>query len=203
MNVAQTVTHTQLGPLIRNRRKKLGLTLQVLSEHSGVSVGYLSQLERGNATPSLASLAQIAKALDVGLEYFVTTPKPSDGLSRAGERPQFSISEESVAYEALGAEFPGAELSSYILHCPPGFASEVAQHDSEEIIYILEGEIEQTLGDEVFTLHQGDTLHYNGSAPHSWKNTTQNPARILWVGTLSVLHSKKKLPGSKVGQNKR
>ena len=186
----------QLGPIIRARRKKLGLTLQALCNAAGLSVGYLSQVERGNATPSLGTLAQIASALDVELAYFVSTPKPADSLTRAERRPQFSISENGMTYESLGAEFPGAELSSYILHTPPGYESELSQHEGEEIIYILEGEIEQSLAGEVFVMRQGDSLHYSGATPHSWKNTTDKPARILWVGTLTVLQSagQKRLP---------
>lgn len=183
---------TQLGPIIRNLRKRMGLTLQALGEAAEVSVGYLSQVERGNATPSLATLAQIARALGVGLEYFVATPKPSEGLTHAESRPRFSLADGGLQYEALGAQFPGAELSSYILHCPPGFMSETTQHEGEEFIYLLEGEIEQTLGDETFTLRPGDTLHYQGNTPHSWRNTQDTPARMLWVGTLSVLQSKGK-----------
>ncbi len=179
----------QLGPLIRNRRKRLGFTLQSLGDLAGVSVGYLSQVERDNATPSLGTLAQIAQALDVGLEYFVSTPKPVDSLTRAERRPRFSITENGMTYESLAAEFPGVELSSFILHTPPGFVSELSQHEGEEIIYILDGEIEQMLGGEVFTMRQGDSLHYSGATPHSWKNLTDTPARILWVGTLTVLQS--------------
>lgn len=185
-----------VGPLIRKCRKQQGLTLQALCDRAGLSVGYLSQVERSNATPSLATLAQIARALNVGLEYFVAQPKPSDSLTRSERRPQFSVSETGVSYEALGAQFPGVELSSYILHCPPGYSSEVQQHEGEEIIYILDGEIEQTLGGETFIMRAGDSLHYSGSTPHQWVNKQDVPARILWTGTLTVLQAagRKRLP---------
>ena len=65
-----------LGAAIRKRRKQMQMTLQMLCDKSGVSMGYLSQVERGNATPSLGTLAQIADGLDVALEYFIATPKP-------------------------------------------------------------------------------------------------------------------------------
>lgn len=186
----------KVGPLIRKCRKQQGLTLQGLCDLAGLSVGYLSQVERDHATPSLATLAQIARSLDVGLEYFVAQPKPSDSLTRAERRPQFSISDTGVSHEALGAQFPGAELSSYILHCPPGYISEVSEHEGEEIIYILEGEIEQTLGGETFTMRPGDSLHYSGSTPHQSRNNKDVPARILWTGTLTVLQTagRKRLP---------
>lgn len=179
-----------LGVLIRKRRKQLALTLQALCDDAGLSVGYLSQVERGQATPSLGTLAQISQALDVGLEYFIATHKPADSLSRAQMRPQFSLNDSSMLYESLGAEFPGAELSCYLLHVPPGYASETVSHEGEEIIYLLDGEIVQTLGGQDFILQKGDSLHYSGSTPHAWSNQTDDTVRILWTGTLSVLQRK-------------
>ncbi len=179
-----------LGPLIRKRRKALGLTLQALCDKVGLSVGYLSQVERDFATPSLGTLAQIAQALNVGLEYFIAKPKPADSLTRAGARPQFSFDDSSIIYEALGADFPGAELSSYILDVPPGYVSEVVAHEGEEIIYVLEGEIIQMLGDERFRLKAGDSLHYRGTTRHAWSNPGDTAARILWTGTLNVLQQR-------------
>ncbi|MGR3762204.1 helix-turn-helix domain-containing protein (plasmid) [Roseobacteraceae bacterium NS-SX3] len=180
----------KLGGLIRKRRKQMGLTLQALCDTAGLSVGYLSQVERDHATPTLGTLAQIAAALEVGLEYFISTPKPADAVTRAGGRMKFSIAGSSVTYESLGADFPGSELSSYILHVPPGYASEEVSHEGEEIIYVLAGEIEQMLDGQSFRLRTGDSLHYSGLAPHSWSNPSAEPARLLWTGTLSVLHRK-------------
>ena len=179
-----------LGALIRKRRKQLHLTLQALCDDAGLSVGYLSQVERGQATPTLGTLAQIASGLDVGLEYFIATPKPADSLTRSGARPQFSIDGSAMLYEAISTDLPGAELSSYLLHVPPGYASEVVSHEGEEIIFLLEGAITQTLGGQRFLLQQGDSLHYAGSTPHSWSNETDQTTRILWTGTLSVLQQK-------------
>ncbi len=187
----------KLGNLIRKCRKKRMLTLKELCDKAGLSVGYLSQVERGNATPSLGTLAQIARALDLGLDYFVTRPKPGDAVSYAEQRRKFSLSESSVTYEALSADFPGHELSAFIMHCPPGFQSETFQHEGEEFIYVLSGSIEQSLDGEAFTLNEGDSLHYNGMTPHSWKTLGDTPARMLWTGTLVVLQGaqKSRLPG--------
>lgn len=177
----------KLGAAIRKRRKQMGLTLQALCNTAGLSVGYLSQVERDNATPTLGTLAQIASALEVDLEYFVATPKPSDALTRHDSRPRFSVPGSDTTYEALNAAFPGSELQSYILHVPPGFASEVVCHEGEEIIYVLDGEIEQVLDGQTFRLRAGDSLHYSGQTPHAWSNPTAREARLLWTGTLSVL----------------
>lgn len=187
----------KLGNLIRKCRQKRKLTLRELCDKAGLSVGYLSQVERGNATPSLGTLAQIARALDLGLDYFVTRPKPGDAVSYAEQRRKFSISDTGVTYEALSTEFPGHELSAFIMNCPPGFQSETFQHEGEEFIYVLSGTIEKSLDGETFTLREGDSLHYNGMTPHAWKTLGETPARMLWTGTLVVLQGaqKSRLPG--------
>lgn len=187
----------KLGNLIRKCRQKRKLTLKELCDKAGVSVGYLSQVERGNATPSLGTLAQIARALDLGLDYFVTRPKPGDAVSYAEQRRKFSISDTGVTYEALSTEFPGHELSAFIMNCPPGFQSETFQHEGEEFIYVLSGTIEKSLDGETFTLREGDSLHYNGMTPHAWKTLGDAPARMLWTGTLVVLQGAQnsRLPG--------
>ncbi len=192
-----SIEPAKLGQMIRKCRQQRKLTLKELCDNAGISVGYLSQVERGNATPSLGTLAQISHALDLGLDYFVARPKPGDAVSYADKRPKFSISDSGVTYEALSSEFPGHELSAYIMNCPPGFVSETFQHEGEEFIYILSGSIEKTLDGEAFTLREGDSLHYNGMTPHAWKTLGDTPARMMWTGTLVVLQGPTKnwLPG--------
>ena len=179
-----------VGALIRARRRQLQFTLQMLADSSGVSVGYLSQVERDHATPSLGTLAQIARALDVGIDYFISTPSAEDALTRAGQRTRFSVDGTSIAYERIGAEFPGNVLSSFILTVPPGYRSETVSHEGEEIIFILDGQITQRLEDEEMVISAGDSLHFRGNRPHSWSNDTDQPARMLWTGTLAMFRSR-------------
>lgn len=198
MNSKNNKTHEpgpKLGHLIRKRRKKLGLTLKALSDATQVSVGYLSQLERDLAAPTLATLSQIASGLDATLEYFVAAPKWSTQASRAGQRVKFSIPGAATEYEAVSAKFPGAELCSYIIHYPVGYVSETASHEGEEILFVLEGELEQVLGEETFLLKAGDSLHYDGTVPHSCANRSSSTVRVLWTGTLNVF-DKMKITGA-------
>jgi transcriptional regulator with XRE-family HTH domain len=169
---------------MRKLRHRLSMTLQQLSAASGVSVGYLSQVERGNATPTLGTLAQISQALEVDAGYFVHAPRAVDSLTRDGARPKFGVAGSSIEYEQIGAERAGHELTSYIINVPPGYASEVVHHVGEEIIYILEGEISQMVGEREYLMGVGDSLHYLGTTPHCWSNKTDKPARILWVGQM-------------------
>ncbi len=173
-----------LGQRVRAQRHRLSMTLQQLSVASGVSVGYLSQVERGNATPTLGTLTQISQALSVDADYFVRTPRAVDSLTRAGARPKFAVAGSSIEYEQIGAERAGHELTSYVMNVPPGYESEVVTHVGEEIIYILEGEISQMVGEREYIMGQGDSLHYLGTTPHCWANKTDVTARILWVGRM-------------------
>ncbi|OJY36240.1 MULTISPECIES: helix-turn-helix domain-containing protein [Gemmobacter] len=173
-----------LGQRIRKRRQMMSMTLQELSNACGVSVSYLSQVERDNATPTLGTLAEIAAALDVGIEHFIATPRQSDSVTRASERQQFAVSGTSVIYERIGAEFPGHELTSFVLNVPAGYASETIQHAGEELIFVLDGEILQVVDGQQFLLRPGDSIHYLGQHPHSWSNPGDRMARLLWTGKM-------------------
>ncbi|NGM44336.1 cupin domain-containing protein [Rhodobacter sp. SGA-6-6] len=173
-----------LGTRVRRRRQAMGLTLQELGGICGVSAGYLSQVERDNAVPTLGTLAEIAAALDVPIDHFIATPRQADSVTRAGQRPGFSLAGTSIVYEQIGAEFPGHELTSFILNMPPGYRSETVQHSGEELIFVLEGEVLQVVGGQEFLLRAGDSMHYLGQHPHSWSNPGPGPARLLWTGKM-------------------
>lgn len=179
----------RIGALIRERRRQAKLTLQALCDEAGLSVGYLSQIERDQATPSLATLTQIARALGVGVEYFITVPKAEDALSPAEGRARFHIEGSSIVYEKLSTAFPGSQIAAYIMHVPPGYQSETVSHEGEEFLFILEGEITQWLGADRMQLLAGDALHYPGNQNHAWANHTDRPARILWTGRLTMFQT--------------
>jgi transcriptional regulator with XRE-family HTH domain len=181
--------HPKVGALIRARRRQQHMTLQELGDKAEVSVGYLSQVERDHATPSLGTLASIARALGVGIDYFVSAPTAQTALTRAAERNRFSVDGSSIIYERLGADFPGNLLSSFVMTVPPGYRSETVAHEGEEILYVLEGSITQRLDDDEMVMNAGDSLHFRGNRPHSWSNHTDQPARLLWTGTLTLFRS--------------
>jgi transcriptional regulator with XRE-family HTH domain len=180
----------KVGALIRARRRQLGMTLQEICDAAGISLGYLSQVERDQATPSLGTLAQIARSLDVGMDYFIATPSASDALTRESEREKFSVDGSSVLYERIATDFAGNILSSFVLNIPPGYRSETVSHEGEEILYVLEGTIRQRLDDEDMLMTAGDSLHFRGNRPHAWWNDSGKPARLLWTGTLPLFRGR-------------
>jgi transcriptional regulator with XRE-family HTH domain len=191
-NTAPKTAETVLrGKRIRDLRRREGFTLQELSDKSGISVGFLSQVERDKATPSLGTLAQLAAVLGVQIEYFISTPRPTDSISRAQDREAFAVADSSLSYEHLSTDLPGGTLTSIVIHIPVGYESEVVSHPGEEMVYVLEGSIKQTLGDSSFILNRGDTLHFMGETQHSFANAGDVPAQLIWTGTTPRLIGKK------------
>jgi transcriptional regulator with XRE-family HTH domain len=183
----QPALQPRIGALIRARRRQLHMTLQALGGAAGLSVGFLSQVERDQATPSLGALAGIARGLGVDVDYFIATPSIGTGVTRAGSRLAFALPGSSMMYERLHAEFPGRGLSSFIMVVPPGHRSEMVHHEGDELLYVLDGLITQTVDGQAIRLGAGDSLHFRGSSDHSWANESDRPARILWTGTMSIM----------------
>lgn len=161
------------------------MTLQALSDGSGVSVGYISQIERDQVTPTLGTLASLARALGVGLDYFVAMPNVSDTLVRREDRRRFSLDGVTQQYEQLGVDLPNHEMSAFMIYVPNGYSSETVSHEGEEFIHVLQGELDITLDGESLALRRGDSLHFRGNRRHSWQNRSGGTAQLLWVGRLT------------------
>src|SRR4051794_8266964 len=102
-----------IGPAVRVRRKELGLTLKNLAERSGLSVAFISQVERGKTTPSIISLLQISDTLGVSVNYFVEATQ-EDKLIRRGRDPEYIKVDSPIAYIRLSNAFPEQKLEPLI-----------------------------------------------------------------------------------------
>lgn len=176
----------RIGPPMRASRQKAGMTLQDVARSAGVSIGYLSLIERDQATPTLTTLDRIAQALGVGLERFVVRPEPVECVTRAAERQRFHVGSDLLGYERVSAQFPGSELSSYVLTIAPGYHSETVDHAGEEHVYMLSGSMEVRLDGKLLTLTSGDSVHYPSTQPHAWANPQETVAQVLWTGTHDI-----------------
>lgn len=175
-----------LAKRLRDRRIALGLTLKDVARSAGLSVGFISQIERGISTPSLASLVAVSRALNQPVGEFLSQPAGDEPITRRGDRPNYAIEGSTLTYERLSATFPGSVLNSVIIHEPPGHRVEAIVHEGEEMMFVLEGEITMDVGDAHTVLYAGDSVHFRSDQPHSRWNHTSEPAVLLWVGTLDV-----------------
>jgi transcriptional regulator with XRE-family HTH domain len=177
-----------LGDRLRARRKALGKTMQQVADEASLTIGFISQIERGISTPSLASLYNVAKALDASIDMFVSqTPAHSHSVvSYAGKRTVLEARTTARFYEFLERGFPDAKLNACLSHVPPGHASETMSHEGEEFIYLVAGTMLYQIDGETFELGAGDTLHFDSRRPHRGTNIGDTTAIELWVGTMRL-----------------
>jgi len=175
-----------LGARLRARRLELGLTLKEVGDRAGLSVGFISQIERGITTPSLSSLVGVSRVLKMHVSDFLAQPRGTVPLTRRTERPHYAIGGNSLTYERLSASFPGNVLRSVIIHEPPGHRSEPIAHEGEEIFFILEGALTVEVEGERTILDVGDSIHFPSTRTHSTWNHTSSPKTILHTCTMDV-----------------
>ena len=188
-----------VGQLIRNARRSQNCTLQELSARADLSVGYLSQIERDIATPSLSSLARLATALSLDLSYLMPM-KNARGLStRAVERETTWVREGGMTYQSLHGEFVGATFSAYLITLPAGFVSEIHNHTGEEFLEVRKGRVHFEIDGRLYDLGPGDTLHYRSDMQHQARNPHDTEALILWVGDSPSLRQRPRV-GRETGE---
>ena len=177
---------TNLGEALRLRRKDLKLTMQFVADAAGLSVGFISQVERGLTSPSLGSLASIADVLQTDISSFLTQPSAGGQTTHEVSRLTYSVADAAVSYERLSTSFAGSQLHSVLVHEQPGHRMEPISHRGEEMFYIIEGEITVEIEGEVEVLRKGDSIHFDSRRVHSTWNHGAQVASILWCGTMDV-----------------
>lgn len=176
----------EVGAALRRRRNDLGLTLAEVGQRSGFTTGYLSQLERDLATPSLTALAAIGRALGVELDFFLRTPNGRGHHFPASGRDFFSLSRHGMQYARVSGEFPGHVANALFVRIPAQYFSHPIKHEGEELVYVIEGRLRYTLGERSLDLAPGDVVHLPSSTAHCWENPTDEAACVLWVGTAPI-----------------
>jgi transcriptional regulator with XRE-family HTH domain len=170
----------QLGKKIRDLRLRRGLTVQRLAEASGLSKGFISQVENDRTSPSLATLSELARSLDTSVAYLVVEEQQVPHVVRASERPRIHVGGNTSRVELLSAQ-PKRNLELVQAELPPGLSAGQKRHfhHGEEIVMCLEGRLRLTCGQHVIELEQGDTCHYDGRVPHAVENAGETVARVL------------------------
>lgn len=179
-------TAPSLGEALRSRRKELGLTMQAVADGAGLSVGFISQVERDLTAPSLGSLVSIAEVLDTPIGHFLEQPKGTADLTREAARRQYAVPGAMPVYERLSTKFDGSRLHSVIVHEPPGHRGEPISHRGEEMFYMLDGEITVEIEGKREVLRKGDSIHFNSQRVHSTWNHTDHTASLVWCGTMDI-----------------
>ena len=165
----------------------MGLTLQQVGEASGLSPAFLSQVERELTSPSVSSLASIARALSVSPSFFFPPPHGNGLLVRNYARQPFRMDDADVVYARLGGDFEARTLEPLHVTYPPNYVSEESAHSGEEFYYVLSGQLVVCLDGEKHKLNAEDSMHFSSKHPHRLENPRDVPVQIIAVTTPTLL----------------
>jgi DNA-binding transcriptional MerR regulator/quercetin dioxygenase-like cupin family protein len=170
------------GQRLRRLRLKRGLSLAQVARATGVSVGFLSALERGQMHSSVGTLRRIARFYKTNIVSLVETNGDAPALVRPTERKVLETNGK-VRMELLA--WGNTAMEPHLFRIKPGGGSgESYAHEGEEFLHVVRGEFEIWL-DNVghYRLKPGDSLYFESSTPHRWKNPGRTESWILWVNT--------------------
>jgi transcriptional regulator with XRE-family HTH domain len=175
-----------LGWRVRQRRRQRQLSIRQLGDRTGLSVGMVSQIERGLSTPSLRSLRLLANALEVPVaHFFADSPQVATErryIVRSHQRRRLNVPHTGVVQEVISPEGPGS-IEIYELQLEVGASSgpEVYSHDGEKAGLVLSGTLGLQLGEEQYLLDQGDSFRFPSTMAHRFSNEGQVKTHLIWI----------------------
>ncbi len=203
-----STTLLELGKRIRQERQKRQLTLDRLSQKTGLSKSFISQIERGNTQPSITSLKKIASHFGYSVVNLFPNgtdseaswgyhPRVADdtlkhttyisevSVLRAGKRKRMALPGSNVVYDLLTPDM-NRQLEVMLMRvCEGENSGKEPMMDplGEKMCYVMKGELEVTVNREIFHLEEGDTIYYPAHVPHSWRALKGDPIEVIWILT--------------------
>ena len=175
----------QLGKTVQRLRKAYNLSLAELSEQSGVAKSIISQIERNETNPTLATIWRLSQALDVSIERVLASADDDPFIEKLGraDTPVLISEDGKVRLAAIGWIRTVEWLQWYDVVAEPGGAldSDAHQRGSLECLSVLSGEVEVEIGGEVEGAKAGETLRYRCDRPHVVRASGEEPLRAIMV----------------------
>jgi len=170
------------GRRFRRLRTRRGLSLAQVARATGVSVGFLSALERGQMRSSIATLRRIARFYHTNILSLFETAGDNPRLVRPNQRKILETTPD-VRMELLA--WGNTAMEPHLFRIKPGGGSGASySHEGEEFLHVLRGNFEIWLDTkEHYHLKPGDSLYFESSTPHRWKNPGQTETWLLWINT--------------------
>ncbi len=186
---AEVFDEQGLGTRLRSVRHELGLSLQEVASRSKLSIGMISQIERGQTSPTFRSLRLLSGALEIPIEGFFSQqqmPEPeADGVVvRPANRRTLRLDKKGIVTEYIDPDTHG-QMQMMLMTIEPGGGTgrEYDQHIGEEGGLILSGQFELYLKDRRLLLNEGDSFRFPADTPHRFRNPGSIPTRIVWFIT--------------------
>ena len=182
----KVIIEAEIGIRIHRYRLQNNYTLQELADKTGYSKGYLSKVEKSGKAPPVATLSVIARELGVSVSVILGEETLNDSicLVRQNERKLMAKSGEEFcyAYEALANPYPNKHMEPFILTYPSNDAlKHTFQHDGEEMLFVLRGQMRFKYGNSEFVLDKGDCIYFDSRVAHTGEPIGGEPLKTLIV----------------------
>jgi transcriptional regulator with XRE-family HTH domain len=178
-----------VGERVRQVRDRRGLSLEDVSQRTGIDVSMLTQIEEGVVAPPLGTIVRLAKALEMRMGYFISGEQDRPyTIVRHHDRKVMSRYDSKKAkyygyeYESLAPHKKDRHMEPFLVTLEAAETEEErSTHDGQEFIFVLQGQMEVRLGEEVHILDPGDAIYYDSTVPHLVKTCGKKPTKILAV----------------------
>ena len=179
----------EMGMRIKNARESRGLSIFDIYLRTDIDVDLLSQIEEGKVTPPLGTVIKLAKALDLKMGYFISGEEGKTyTIVRRDDREvtsRYDSKKEKYygySYESLAPHKTDRYMEPFLVTLEPSETEgERSTHDGQEFIFVLHGQMEVRLGEEIHILEPGDSIYYDSTVPHLVKCHSKETTKILAV----------------------
>ena len=170
-----------IGAHLRQLRAKRRLSLAAVARAVGISVGFLSALERSQMSGSVGTLRKLARFYETNILDFFGAHGTTTRQVCPAERKVLQAG-EGVRMELLA--WGNTAMEPHLFRVAPGAGSgDPYAHEGEEFIYVLRGDLAITLDGKEYRLRSGDSFYFESATPHRWKNPGRRETLVLWVNT--------------------
>ncbi|RTL50658.1 MAG: XRE family transcriptional regulator [Bradyrhizobiaceae bacterium] len=173
-------SHVSIGARMKTARKRLAMTLEELSQSTGLTKGYLSRVERNLKTPALATILKVSHSLRMSVSELM-----GEHLSPQTIKVTRAGTGKKVANRFSGVELlvpGGSDINAFIVRPDREFGEErLREHSGEELIYVLSGNIELSFSNRKIVLRRGDCVRFPGHVRHRMRSIGTAEAAALTV----------------------
>ena len=172
-----------LGKRIKSIRKRKGLTLQDLSEKSGMSATAISAIERNVSSPTVNTLSSLGKALGESLSFLLGEAEIAYVVTRADGRERPATQARGIDLQNLASGVPGQRFHPMIGLLAPGATSgdELIAHHGDDFLFVIKGMLDVETNGDVIHLGEGDSVYLRESTPYCLRNTSAEESHIVLV----------------------
>jgi transcriptional regulator with XRE-family HTH domain len=177
-------TDGEVGPRLRQLREQKAMSARQVADVAGVSAAYLSRLENGHVSPTVATLARLVEAMgETMATLFQEPPGPDEVVVRRDDR-HLMRSRGVLDSQVTPGWAKRLEILESLVEPGQGSSDRLHTHaGDEECVLVLEGELDLFLGGERHHLETGDSATFDCRTPHRWRNPSKTRSRVLWIIT--------------------